>query len=162
MSEDVWARESRLERLEEALDALRIASNEDAVPLLVEGDKDEAALRHLGMRGPIIKVHAGRGLFPFVEDLAREHREAILLVDWDRTGGRLAKRLREACAANGIKLDDAHRKALAFAVGGHVRTVESLDTHLDTLRRAPAPPDVTARAKRLAREEREATERDQS
>lgn len=139
MSEDLWAREARLERLEEALDALRVASNEDRVPILVEGDKDENALRNLGVLGPILKVHAGSTLFALAETLGRDHPRLILLVDWDRTGGRLAQRLREACAANGIALDEEHRKALAFAVGGQVKTVESLDTHLETLRR-PAPP----------------------
>lgn len=160
MSDDVWARQARLDRLEEALDALRAASNEDRVPILVEGDKDEAALRHLGVLGPVLKVHDGNTLFAFVENLSRTHREAILLTDWDRTGGRLAQRLREACGANSVKLDEAHRKALAFAVGGHVKTVESLDTHLDTLRQAPTQPDVTARARRLAREEAEREERE--
>lgn len=158
MSDDIWAREARLDRLEEALEALLAASNEDSVPILVEGDKDETALRHLGVRGPILKVHAGETLFAHIENVSREHRKLILLTDWDRTGGRLAQRMREACGANGISLDESHRKALSRAVGGHVKTVESLDTHLATLRHAPDRPPVTARQKRLEREERERRE----
>lgn len=134
VTEDYWAQENRLERLEAALDALRLANNEESVPILVEGDKDEAALRHLGLHGPVHKVHNGRTLFVFAEEFSREHRLAILLTDWDRTGGRLAERLREACGANGVQLDETHRKALALAVGSDVKTVESLDTHLATLR----------------------------
>lgn len=126
--------EERLSRLERAVEALQVASNEDGVPILVEGDKDEAALRHLGVRGPVVKVNAGRTLFVFVEEYARGRRDAILLVDWDRTGGRLARRLREACGANAVKLDETHRRALAEAAGGDVKTVESLDTLLATLR----------------------------
>ena len=159
MSDDIWAREARLDRLEQALEELLAASNEDGVPILVEGDKDEAALRHLGVRGPILKVHAGATLFAHIENISRQHRRIILLTDWDRTGGRLAQRMREACGANGITLDETHRKALSHAVGGHVKTVESLDTHLRTLRNAPDRPPVTARQKRLQREEREREEK---
>lgn len=155
-------REARLEALEDALDELTWAS-EEGVPLLVEGDKDEAALRVLGIRGPIVKVHAGRGLFAFVEDLSREHRAAVLLTDWDSRGGRLAKRLREACQANGVALDESHRLAIMRATRGEVKTVESLDTYLVNLRAnvgaPPRPIPNPDRLRRLAREEAERRER---
>lgn len=125
----------------------------------MEGDKDEAALRALGVPGPIVKVHTGENLFAFVEALSREHREAILLVDWDARGGRLAKRLREACRANGVALDETHRLALSKAARGEVKTVESLDTYFANLpARAPTRQDP-ARVRRLLREARERAER---
>lgn len=125
----------------------------------MEGDKDEAALRALGVEGPIVKTNVGENLFAFVEGLAQRHRSAILLVDWDARGGRLAKRLREACRANGVALDDAHRLALAKATRGEVKTVESLDTYAARLpARAPERSDP-ARVRRLLDEARERAER---
>lgn len=138
MPEDIWSREARLERLEDALEGLEEASR-DGTPILVEGEKDEAALRALGVHGLVVRINAGRPLFAFFEDLGRRHRRAILLVDWDLAGGKLARRIRESCAANSIALDEAHRKALSMAVGGAVKTVESLDTYLATLRKPASP-----------------------
>ena len=132
-----WARDARLERLEAALDELREAANE-GIPLIVEGEKDEIALRNLQLSGPIIRINQGMPIFTLVEGLARQHDALILLTDWDRTGGHLARLLRDACQANGIKLDERHRKALSKAVGSGVNDIESLDTHLTTLRQAKA------------------------
>ncbi len=128
-------REERLAALEDAIEALAEASDAH-VACLVEGDKDEAALRALGLEGPVVKVHAGTNLFAFVEAFARDRREAVLLVDWDERGGRLAKRLREACRANQVTLHEEHRLAIARATRGELRTVESIPTYWANLREA--------------------------
>ncbi len=50
----------------------------------------------------------------------------ILLTDWDRTGGQLARRLREAGKACGLKADSEYRRRLAFFTGSQIRCVEDL------------------------------------
>lgn len=124
----------RLEALEELLDDL-IEANAD-VPVLVEGPKDVAALRELGLHGEILILNAGASLVARVEALHEGGvREIILLLDWDRTGGRLARRLRELFDTHGVKWDDRHRQALVRVVGNEARSVESLATLRESLRR---------------------------
>lgn len=50
----------------------------------------------------------------------------ILLTDWDRKGGQLARRLREAGKACGLKADSEFRRRLAFYTGSQIRCVEDL------------------------------------
>lgn len=114
--------------LEEADEASR------AAPLLVEGEKDETTLRALGIRGAIRRVQGLHTVFTFAERLAGEGvREAVVLTDWDRAGGRLARLLAEALPANGIRADLDLRRRLALHAM-EIRHVESLDTYLATLR----------------------------
>jgi dTMP kinase len=124
----------RLEELEELLEDL-VRDNEH-VPVLVEGEKDVAALRALGLQGELIRVKTAHTVFVVCEELARHHRKAILLVDWDRGGGHLARLLLEALAANGVRCDDTYRKALARATQKEVVHVEGLPRYLDKLRQA--------------------------
>jgi 5S rRNA maturation endonuclease (ribonuclease M5) len=65
--------------------------------LIVEGRKDESALKGLGLRN-IVKI-SSRPLLETAQDavfLAEKHknRQVIILTDFDRTGSRLASRLR--------------------------------------------------------------------
>jgi len=65
--------------------------------LIVEGKKDEKALRALGL-GNIVKINS-RPIAKVAQDavfLAEKHknRQVIVLTDFDRTGSRLASRLR--------------------------------------------------------------------
>lgn len=122
----------RLEDLEDVLMELRLAN--DAAAVIVEGDRDEIALRNLGLGGEILKLNRGMQVFTFAESLNGSHSEVVLLTDWDRMGGHLAKLLREALEANGIRVNDAFRKDLIRATNGQVRHVEGLDTHVRNLR----------------------------
>lgn len=122
---DDLAPQQRLENLEEVLDELRETNR--STPVLVEGAKDVAALRTLGLTGEILVVHTGVGLVARVEDLhAQGVRELVLLLDWDRTGGRLQRRLRELLDTHVIRWSDRERQALVRIVGNEARCVESL------------------------------------
>ena len=61
----------------------------ETVPIIVEGFRDEQALRALGIRGPIIKVHNGRSIQQFCDDYSSRFAEAIILTDWDIRGNQL-------------------------------------------------------------------------
>jgi len=120
--------------LASAIEAL-VAEGEQGAAVLVEGEKDEEALRVLGFEGPILRLHRGDALINLFHDVARRRRRVILLVDWDRKGGHLARLSREAARANGVTLDESHRRALSRAARGEARHVEALPRLLDTLAR---------------------------
>ncbi len=57
----------------------------------------------------------------------------IILTDWDRTGGRLARTLSEAFDANGLKYDLEFRKQLAYLCKKDIKDVQGLPRVLDNL-----------------------------
>ena len=58
----------------------------------------------------------------------------ILLMDWDRTGGRLQRKLSERLMAFGMRVDNETRMGLLRAMKPEGRTVEGLKAHADKLR----------------------------
>lgn len=82
--------EETLERIGELLDELREYSAK-GTPIVVEGVRDEDALRELDVKGPIFQISSSkRTALNFLEYLARYGR-VIVLTDFDRTGEELAK-----------------------------------------------------------------------
>jgi dTMP kinase len=112
------------EDLERVLDDL-IEKNR-SVPIIVEGEYDRRALLELGVLGEIRVLNRGNSILALCEDLAREHREAIILTDWDVRGGRLARNLRDALTASGIRFDDELRARLTLLCRKDIKDVESL------------------------------------
>ena len=72
-------------------------------------------------------------IFNLVEEWSRIYPEMILLTDWDRTGGRLARVLSEAFTANGMKYDLEFRKRLARLVKKEIKDIESLPKFIQNL-----------------------------
>ena len=77
----------RAEKLREAIEALNEAN--ELVPVIVEGKRDAAALRSLGLEGDIITLHAGRTIHDFCEDVLERYDRVMLLLDWDAKGDAL-------------------------------------------------------------------------
>ncbi len=77
----------RAERLREVLIALYEVNKR--IPVIVEGKKDAAALKQLGLVGDIITLHRGKGLYEFCEDIAEKFARVIILLDWDEKGEKL-------------------------------------------------------------------------
>ena len=61
----------------------------ETVPIIVEGFRDEQALRALGIRGRIVKVHTGRSIQQFCEEYSAAYDEAVILTDWDLRGNQI-------------------------------------------------------------------------
>lgn len=78
-----------LEELEKTLDEIK-ARSANGVAIVVEGKKDECALRELGIEGPVHQVPSG-GKTPLnsLEELS-SYEKVIILTDFDRTGEDLA------------------------------------------------------------------------
>ncbi len=123
--------EERLQRLEDAIDRLRETA--EAGTVVVEGAHDLSALDWLGIGGHHVAVHRGQPLHAVVEDLAGCPAPVILLLDWDRTGGSITRRLFEGLAGR-APVDEACRRRLAAAC--RCRTLEELPEELAAMRRA--------------------------
>ncbi len=104
-------------------------------PILVEGKKDVVALRKLGFSGVIEKVNRGWNMPRLVAHLYEQYgtrnpidggAAIILLMDWDRTGGRLQTALRNRLQALDVPIDENLRNVLMKAMKPEGRTVESL------------------------------------
>jgi 5S rRNA maturation endonuclease (ribonuclease M5) len=121
----------RLEELEDVLDLLRQRS--DGATVVVEGARDLRALEQLGVAGTHVALHRGKPLHAVMEELAAAAPPVILLLDWDRTGGRLHAALRDNLAAR-IEVDTDLRRRLAMCC--HARSVEEVPPELEALRRS--------------------------
>ncbi|MGQ0535331.1 MAG: hypothetical protein ACT4PT_04590 [Methanobacteriota archaeon] len=127
--------EERLEDLGRLLAELSEANL--STPVVVEGEKDAAALRKLGLSGEILPVNRGDTVFAVAEAIAKDHRRVILLMDWDDYGGHLSRILREALEANAVRCDLEFRRALVRLTRREIAYVESLDTFVARLRGVP-------------------------
>ena len=117
----------RKDQVEDLLELIsRLREESERYPLIVEGKKDERALRGVGFEGEILRLDKGVAIFNFCEGLRGSHEKVIVLTDWDRKGGRLARALRDGLTANGVPYDDDFRKKLAFLVRKDVKDVEGL------------------------------------
>ncbi len=112
------------EDLERVLDDL-IEKNR-SVPVIVEGEYDRRALEQLGVVGDIRVLNRGNSVLALCESIARQYREAIILTDWDVRGGRIARHLRDALTATGVRYDDQLRARLTILCRKDIKDVESL------------------------------------
>lgn len=112
------------EDLNRVLDDL-IEKNRHA-PIIVEGEYDRRALTELGVLGDIRVLNRGNSVLALCEVIAREYREAIILTDWDVRGGRIARHLRDALTASGVRFDDELRARLTILCRKDIKDVESL------------------------------------
>jgi len=106
----------------------------DAV-ILVEGIKDREALIAIGIKVRMIDLNKGMSMITFLEQLKNGHRpfedigpfsRVIVLTDWDRTGGRLASKLKEACRNLELDCDLERRRDLARLTRKWIKDVESI------------------------------------
>lgn len=63
-----------------------LARLNEKMPIIVEGKKDLSALRRLGLKGEIITLNDGRGLYEFCETVYSKYRDIVILTDWDKKG----------------------------------------------------------------------------
>ncbi len=127
--------ERRLADLEAVL--VRLRRDAEGAVLVVEGPKDAHALHVLGVGGDTRTLNRGLSLEVWMDRLVEEAEtagwaRAILLTDWDRTGGRLFRRLHDGLKAR-LPADGDHRRRIARA--SHARCLEAVPADLAGLRR---------------------------
>lgn len=87
--------------LQKAVGELAELNNNFGIPVVVEGIRDEKALRNLDLTGVIYKV-AGKPLPVIVEELGA-FREVVMLTDFDREGESLCSRITAHLQRNGVR-----------------------------------------------------------
>lgn len=104
-------------------------------PVLIEGIKDVKALRKLGFTGGIEQLNRGWDRSRLVAYLFEKYGcnnpndggpAIILLMDWDRTGGRIQNDMSMRLRAMDVSLDEDTRMELVRAMKPEGKTVESL------------------------------------
>ncbi|MGQ9588475.1 MAG: toprim domain-containing protein [Thermoplasmata archaeon] len=128
--------EERLEGLEKVLAELEELS--EKLPVIVEGNKDIAALKRLGITKNVVSLSRGDSIFAFCEKLSKKSREVVILTDWDRKGGHLARMLKEALETNGVSVNDRVRTQLVVLLKKEVKDIESMPTFIERLRYQPS------------------------
>ena len=97
--------------------------NNSAIPAIVEGKKDKAALEELGIK-QCLTLNKGEALYHVVESLTA--KEIAILTDLDKEGKALYGKLHEECTRRGIKINN------------HLRNFLLKETPLGTIEGLPA------------------------
>ena len=122
-------------RLDEFSKIINSLNNLDC-PVVVEGKKDTSALKNLGYNGLIIELNDGRSVLSTVENLAQKLGSSgkfVIMTDWDRTGGKLAKQLKEYGESSDLYPDLTIRRSLALLFSKDISCIEELPTVIRTL-----------------------------
>ena len=115
----------------------KLNEKREEVVIVVEGKKDLASLRNIGVNCRIIHLNKGLSVLTFLETLKEgtrpfddigSYQTVVILTDWDRTGGQLAHKLEDACKNLAMECDMEIRRELARLTGKWIGDVESLDS----------------------------------
>jgi 5S rRNA maturation endonuclease (ribonuclease M5) len=121
-----------MDALEEQISALLEASHNGAA-IIVEGMRDERALRSLGVSGPVIMA-SRRPALELAEDTARKYKEIIVLTDWDLKGDEMALKIEQHLRSSGVRADMEIRSKLKKLVRKEIKDVESLGLYVERMR----------------------------
>ena len=113
--------ESEIVEIKKFIDLLN--SEKDGV-VIVEGKRDSAALVKLGYSGKILEFHRFNGMIKFADSAAKYHK-IILLLDGDRKGRYLTKKIIELLEHR-TKIDLLFKKKLVSITKGKIRFIEQL------------------------------------
>ena len=92
--------------------------------VVVEGKRDSAALVKLGYSGKILEFHRFNGMIKFADSAAQYHT-MILLLDGDRKGKYLTKKI-IGLLEHRTKIDLLFKKKLVSITKGKIRFIEQL------------------------------------
>jgi len=122
----------RLEELEKIIMELKELSEAGAI-IIVEGRKDAASLRYLGINGEI-QLASQQPLLEFTESLFKRGKNLVLLTDWDKKGGLIARKIIKHLLAYGIMPDVDIRSRLRSLSKKRIKDIESLNHYINNLR----------------------------
>jgi len=117
---------------DELLEELIKCSDEGDI-ILVEGKRDVASLRNLGIHGPIKKV-THIPLLDLSDKLREMDRCVIILTDWDRRGNMLADKISTDLGYMDVDVNTSIRNRLVLLVQKDIKDVESLDSHMKKMK----------------------------
>jgi len=124
------------------IEELKICA-ENGMPILIEGKKDERALRNLGVDGNFIKVSgSGLKLFEIAEQSVKSSSKVIILTDFDKKGEQLAKRLAGDIQSLGSYPNLDFRRKIMGITRKFIKDIESLPRHMEQLELEEGPDGV--------------------
>ncbi len=121
--------EESLEMIEKAIGDLREINRD--VPVVVEGEKDETALRKLGLEGTIIVIQRGKRISALCDFIAENYKEIIILTDWDRKGWQLYRKMEKNLKGRTRCINDYR---LILAKYSTVKDVESIPSFIMSIK----------------------------
>jgi len=125
------------------IEELKICA-EQGMPILIEGKKDEKALKKLGIDGTFIKVSgSGLKLFEIAEKSVKLSSKVIILTDFDKKGEQLAKRLAEDIQSLGSYPNLEIRRKIMGITRKFIKDIESLPRHMEQLELEERPNGVS-------------------
>lgn len=89
--------------------------NYDVDLVIVEGIHDEKALRRYGYTKKVLRFsNSGKPLYSFVDEIVRKYhgRRMAILLDYDREGEIISKKLENQLEERGMKIEKHWRKIL--------------------------------------------------
>ena len=109
----------------------------NGIPIVVEGKNDVRALRALTIKGKIIQVKAsGKTIWDAVAEIEESGApEIVLLLDFDKRGIELTRRLTRYFEKTKIKPNTTFWKKIISLTSREVKDVEGLASYLETLQR---------------------------
>ena len=113
--------ESEISEIKKFVNLLNSQKNSAVV---VEGKRDSAALIKLGYSGKILEFHRFNGMIKFA-DSAAKYRKLILLLDGDRKGRDLKKKI-IGLLEHRTKINLLFKKKLVTITKGKIRFIEQL------------------------------------
>ena len=122
----------RLEKLDGLILELQDMSDKGAI-IIVEGRKDVESLRSLGINGEI-KLSSQQPLIDITEQLSRRGKDIVILTDWDRKGGIVARKIIDYLQAYCIIPNTDIRGRIRFLVKKRIKDIESLSKYMGKLR----------------------------
>jgi 5S rRNA maturation endonuclease (ribonuclease M5) len=105
--------------------------------VLVEGLKDRASIRALGIGGDIVMT-SQEPLFNLAERVSMQSADIIVLTDWDDRGEEVARNAETYLKSNGSRPDLGPRKKLRILTKKEVKDIEGLHGYIERLRLACA------------------------
>jgi 5S rRNA maturation endonuclease (ribonuclease M5) len=98
--------------------------------VIVEGSHDEAALRKVGLRTPVIGFSkSGLPVFAFVDELMKCYKglTVVVLLDFDEEGAKMAERISRELEEGGVKVERFFRRKLGeLLVREGIRRIEEV------------------------------------
>ncbi|MDE1845361.1 MAG: topoisomerase [Thaumarchaeota archaeon] len=108
-------------------DFVKSLNSEHHSIIVVEGKRDEEALKKLGFTGKMCQFHSFKGLIKFADSMPK-YKNLILLLDSDRKGRYLTKRIISQLQHR-MTVDLSYRKQLTIVTKGKIKNVEDLSVY---------------------------------
>jgi|YelNatPaOPRAMG01_1025707.scaffolds.fasta_scaffold51821_4 5S rRNA maturation endonuclease (ribonuclease M5) len=123
--------EAKYEELQKLIERLILYAN-DGASIIVEGKKDELSLKRLGVKKGVLCLKASDKNFYDFASLIKG--EAILMVDFDKEGEKLNRKLTSELTQMKIKVDNSIWRKIKALTKPEVKGVEDLAKYIEKIK----------------------------